>query len=42
MNLAAYQYTELNLDIVESVIRKNLYDLLQFAEIVRPQLDLGP
>lgn len=34
-NLAVHQYQELDLDIVETVIRKGLDDLLAFAEIVR-------
>lgn len=34
-NLAVHQYQELELDIVETVIRKGLDDLLAFAEIVR-------
>jgi len=38
-NLAVHQYRELNLDIVESVIRKELDDFLAFAETVRSQLD---
>lgn len=40
-NLAVHQYQELNLDIVESIIRKDLDDLLKFAETVRPLLDTG-
>lgn len=38
-NLAVHQYRELDLDIVASVIRKSLDDLLEFAQIVRVQLD---
>jgi uncharacterized protein YutE (UPF0331/DUF86 family) len=38
-NLAVHQYRELDLDIFEAVIRKNLDDLLAFAEAVRPHLD---
>jgi uncharacterized protein YutE (UPF0331/DUF86 family) len=38
-NLAVHQYRELDLEIVESVIRKSLDDLLEFAQIVRAQLD---
>jgi uncharacterized protein YutE (UPF0331/DUF86 family) len=41
-NLAVHQYRELDLDIVESVIRKNLDDLLEFAQIIRVQLDSAP
>ena len=38
-NLAVHQYRELDLDIVESVIRKNLDDLLEFAQTIRVQLE---
>ena len=41
-NLAVHQYRELDLDIVESVIRKNLDDLLEFAQTIRVQLDSAP
>jgi uncharacterized protein YutE (UPF0331/DUF86 family) len=41
-NLAVHQYRELDLDIVESVIRKNLDDLLEFAQTIRVQLDRVP
>jgi len=34
-NLAVHQYQELDLDLVESVIRVGLDDLLAFAEAVR-------
>lgn len=34
-NLAVHQYRDLDLDIVEAVITKNLDDLLIFAETVR-------
>ena len=34
-NLAVHQYRELNLDIVISVILRNLDDLLSFAQVVR-------
>ena len=37
-NLAVHQYRELDLDILESVIRKNLDDLLTFAQAVRSDL----
>lgn len=37
-NIAVHQYQDLDLDIVDSVIRKNLDDLLGFAEIVRERL----
>jgi uncharacterized protein YutE (UPF0331/DUF86 family) len=37
-NLAVHQYRELNLDILDAVIRNNLDDLLSFARAVR--LDL--
>jgi hypothetical protein len=33
---------ELDLDIVESVIRRNLDDLLEFAQTIRVQLDSKP
>ena len=38
-NIAVHQYRDLDLEIVESVIRKDLDDLLAFAQIVRPLLD---
>jgi uncharacterized protein YutE (UPF0331/DUF86 family) len=41
-NLAVHQYRELDLAIVESVIRKNLDDLLEFANTIRVQLDSAP
>lgn len=34
-NLAVHRYQDLDLDIVEAVIRKNLDDLLTFAQAVR-------
>lgn len=37
-NLAVHRYQELNLDIVEAVIRENLEDLLIFAQAVYPKL----
>ena len=37
-NVAVHQYQELDLNIVESVIRDGLDDLLTFAEAVRPHL----
>jgi uncharacterized protein YutE (UPF0331/DUF86 family) len=37
-NLAVHRYDDLNLEIVASVIRRNLDDLLAFAEAVRPIL----
>lgn len=37
-NLAVHQYRELNLDILDAVIRNNLDDLLTFAQAVRPEL----
>jgi uncharacterized protein YutE (UPF0331/DUF86 family) len=37
-NLAVHQYRELNLDILDAVIRNNLDDLLAFAKAVRPEL----
>lgn len=37
-NLAVHQYRDLDLDIVESVIRTRLDDLLAFAQIVRAKL----
>jgi uncharacterized protein YutE (UPF0331/DUF86 family) len=36
-NLAVHKYRELDLDILDSVVRKNLDDLLSFAQIVRPE-----
>lgn len=38
-NLAVHQYRELNPDIVEAVIRKDLDDLLDFAQVMRPLFD---
>jgi uncharacterized protein YutE (UPF0331/DUF86 family) len=37
-NLAVHRYRDLDMDIVESVIQKNLDDLLAFAKIVQPHL----
>jgi uncharacterized protein YutE (UPF0331/DUF86 family) len=37
-NLAVHQYRELNLDILDAVIRTNLDDLLAFAQAVRSEL----
>jgi uncharacterized protein YutE (UPF0331/DUF86 family) len=37
-NLAVHQYRELDLDILDAVIRKNLDELLTFAQVVRPEL----
>lgn len=37
-DIAVHQYQELDLDIVDSVIRDGLEDLLDFAEAVRPYL----
>jgi uncharacterized protein YutE (UPF0331/DUF86 family) len=37
-NLAVHRYQDLDLDIVQSVIQKNLDDLLAFAKIVQPHL----
>lgn len=37
-NIAVHQYQDLDMRIVESVIRNNLDDLLEFAEIIRPHL----
>jgi uncharacterized protein YutE (UPF0331/DUF86 family) len=41
-NIAVHQYRKLDLSIVESVIRRNLDDLLMFAEAVRSQIDANP
>lgn len=41
-NIAVHQYRKLDLSIVESIIRKDLDDLLTFAETVRPSLDSEP
>jgi uncharacterized protein YutE (UPF0331/DUF86 family) len=38
-NLAVHQYRDLDIDIVEAVIRKELDGLLVFAALVRPHLD---
>lgn len=38
-NLAVHQYRELDLNIVEAILRKDLDDLLAFAETMRPLLD---
>jgi uncharacterized protein YutE (UPF0331/DUF86 family) len=40
-NLAVHRYRELDMDIVQSVIRKDFDDLLAFAEHVRPLLESG-
>ena len=37
-NLAVHQYRELDLDILEAVIRTNLDDLLAFAQAIRHEL----
>ena len=37
-NLAVHRYQDLDLNIVEAVIRKNLDDLLDFAKVVQPHL----
>ena len=37
-NIAVHQYQDLDVNIVESVIRSGLDDLLAFAEAVRPHL----
>jgi uncharacterized protein YutE (UPF0331/DUF86 family) len=37
-NVAVHRYRDLDLEIVESVIRKDLDDLLTFAEAMRAQL----
>jgi uncharacterized protein YutE (UPF0331/DUF86 family) len=37
-NIAVHQYQDLDLDIVEAVIRERLDDLLVLAEHVRPEL----
>jgi uncharacterized protein YutE (UPF0331/DUF86 family) len=37
-NLAVHQYRELNLDILDAVVRNNLDDLLTFAQAVRLEL----
>jgi uncharacterized protein YutE (UPF0331/DUF86 family) len=40
-NLAVHRYRELDMNIVEAVIRDRLGDLLTFAEAVRPLLNEG-
>jgi uncharacterized protein YutE (UPF0331/DUF86 family) len=37
-NLAVHQYRELDLDILDAVIRTNLDDLLAFAQAIRSEL----
>jgi uncharacterized protein YutE (UPF0331/DUF86 family) len=37
-NLAVHRYRDLDVDIVQAVIQKNLDDLLAFAKIVQPHL----
>ena len=37
-NLAVHQYRELDLDILEVVVHRNLDDLLRFAQIIRSAL----
>lgn len=41
-NVAVHQYRDLDLDIVQAVIARNLEDLLDLAEAVRGQLDENP
>lgn len=41
-NIAVHQYQDLDLDIVETIIRENLDDLLMFAEVVRTHLGGTP
>ncbi len=41
-NVAVHQYRDLDMDIVEAVIERQLDDLLEFAQMVRPQLDAEP
>ena len=38
-NIAVHQYQDLDLNIVEAVIRDSLDDLLALAEVLRPQLE---
>ena len=38
-NLAVHRYRDPDMDIVQSVIQKNLDDLLAFAKIVQPHLN---
>ncbi len=38
-NVAVHRYSELDMNIVQAVIRGGLDDLLRFAEAVRPLLD---
>ncbi|SFF64519.1 Uncharacterized conserved protein YutE, UPF0331/DUF86 family [Fontimonas thermophila] len=40
-NIAIHQYQNLDLDIVETVIRERLDDLIALAEAVRPRLGEG-
>jgi uncharacterized protein YutE (UPF0331/DUF86 family) len=37
-NLAVHRYRDLDLDIVQTVIQKNLDDLLDFAKVMQPYL----
>jgi uncharacterized protein YutE (UPF0331/DUF86 family) len=37
-NIAVHQYQQLDLDIVDVVIREGLEDVLEFAEVIRPYL----
>lgn len=41
-NVAVHQYRNLDLDIVDAVIARQLEDLLEFARTVRAQLDSEP
>ncbi len=41
-NVAVHQYRDLDIDIVEAVIARQLEDLLEFAQAVRAQLDAEP
>lgn len=38
-NLAIHQYQDINLEIVEAILRKDLDDLLALAQVLRPHLD---
>lgn len=38
-NLAVHQYEDIKLEIVESILQRDLNDLLNFAETVRPLLE---
>lgn len=41
-NVAVHQYTDLDVEIIETVVARHLDDLPEFAQAVRSQIDGGP